>query len=233
VFQSSRGRTLSPRTLSRRTLSPRTLSPRTLSRGTLSRRMLIAVAVALVPLAAGCEAGISAPTQQWHQPTDGTNATVGGITISDAFVLGAPLNQSLIPGQAAGLYLGIVNSGPTDHLLSISAPGTAASVSLPGGTIALPSRQAVLLTGPKPAIVLENLSLELTGGSVVRLTLTFENAGTVRLDVPVMPQAQYYATFSPAPTASPTASPAPSGTGPARHHRRGSRSASPSPSSSP
>lgn len=200
----------------------------------LPRRVLIAVAVALVPLIAGCEAGVSAPTQQWHQPTDGTGATVGDITISNAFVLGAPLNSSLLPGQTAGLFLGLVNVGAPDRLLSITAPGTATTVQLPGGLVILPRERAVLLTGPRPAVLLKNLTRSLAGGSVVTIILTFQNAGTKQLGVPVMPRAQYYTTYSPAPspTVTATASPSPSGTT-GRHHKKGQKSPSPSPSSSP
>jgi len=206
--------------------------------GLLPRSILIAVAVALVPLAAGCEAGANAPTQQWHQPTDGTDSTVGDITISDAFVLGAPLNSSLQPGQTAGLYLGMFNSGLPDRLLSIAAPGTATTVQITGGLLILPSRRTVLLTGPQPNVLLENLTRALLGGSTVRIVLTFQNAGTETLVVPVMPQAQYYATFSPAPSPTPTVSltvngsPSPSGTT-GRHHKKGQKTPSPSPSSSP
>jgi copper(I)-binding protein len=205
------------------------------SRGCLlPRSILIAVAAALVPLAAGCEAGAGAPTQNWHPPTDGTSALVGDITISDAFVLGAPLNSSLQPGQTAGLYLGLVNVGVADRLLNIAAPGTATSVQIPNGLVILPSQRAVLLTGPQPTVLLENLTRALAGGSTVRIVLTFQNAGTKSLVVPVMPQAQYYSTFSPAPTpsASATASPSPSGTA-GRHHKKGQNTPSPSPSSSP
>ena len=34
------------------------------------RRILIAVAAALIPMIAGCEAGANAPSLHWHQPTD-------------------------------------------------------------------------------------------------------------------------------------------------------------------
>ena len=173
--------------------------------GTLPRRILIAALAALVPLLAGCEAGVNAPTQQWHQPTDGSGVVIGDVTIADAFILGAPLNESLRPGQTAGLYLGLVNIGAPDRLLSITAPGTATSVQLPGGQIKLPRQRAVLLTRPQPTVLLENLTRQLIGGATVTLVLTFQNAGTVRLTVPVMPQAQYYSTFSPAPTPTPTA----------------------------
>ena len=197
--------------------------------GTLPRRILVATAIALVPLVAGCEVGPNAPTLHWHQPTDGSSAAAGSITVSDAFVLGAPLNQSLLPGQSAGLYFGLTNTGGRDRLISVTAPGTAASVSLPGGAITVPPQRNVLLTGPRPTMVLENLTRQLTGGSVVTVVLVFQSAGTVRLDVPVMPRAQYYGTFSPAQTASQSASPSPSGTSSAGHHKKPHPTPTPSP----
>src|SRR5260370_40122542 len=74
-----------------------------------SRRIVVAVAAALIPLIAGCEAGFNAPILHWHQPTDGTTTTVGNITITDAFVLGAPIGSTLRIGQNAGLFFGLAN----------------------------------------------------------------------------------------------------------------------------
>jgi copper(I)-binding protein len=193
------------------------------SRGAkLSHRLLVVAAAALIPALAGCEAGASAPTLSWHQPTDGAGTVVGGpdgIAIRDVFVLGAPLNGTLAAGQSAGLFLALVNSGKPDKLISVTAPGTATSVTLPGGQVALPSQQAVLLTGPQPKVILDGLTHALAGGSFIRIILNFQDAGSVTLQVPVMPQAQYYSTFSPAPTPTPTPTKA--------------RSHSPSPSASP
>jgi len=197
--------------------------------GTLPRRMLILAVAALAPLLAGCEAGANAPTLNWHQPTDGAQATLGGIAINNVFILGAPLTGMLTAGQSAGLFFAMVNTGPADKLISVTAPGTATSVTLPGtAPIGLATQQSVLLTGPRPLAVLDGLTRNLTGGSSVRVTMTFQNAGSVTLNVPVMPQAQYYATFappSPSPSPSPTLTP---GSKKGRHH-----SASPSPSASP
>ena len=131
--------------------------------GTTPRRMLIAAAVALVPLIAGCEAGTNAPTLHWHQPTDGSTAAAGpNITISNVFVLGAPIGAELQPGQNAGLFMGLVNTGPSDRLLSVSAPGVARSVVLPGHGVPLLSQRPVLLTGPQPFVLLQDLVRPLT-----------------------------------------------------------------------
>ena len=194
--------------------------------GGYQRRILIAVAAALIPMIAGCEAGTNAPSLHWHQPTDGSFHAVGDITISNAFVLGAPIGAALQPGQNAGLFLGIVNVGPTgDVLQSVSAPGVAQSVRLPRPAIVLASQRPVLLTGPQPSLVLEHLLRPLSGGSVIKIRLMFAVAGQVTIKVPVMPMANFYTTLSPAPSPSPTGSPTSSPSN--------SPSTSPSPPASP
>jgi hypothetical protein len=138
------------------------------SRGRHSRRILIAVAAAaaVMPLIAGCEAGTNAPSLHWHNPTDGAGANLGNISISNVFVLGAPIGGVIPKGQNAGLFLGLVNVGSTDRLLRISAPGTATSVSLPGQTkqLLVATDHPVLLTGPRPQLILRDLLRPLTGG---------------------------------------------------------------------
>jgi hypothetical protein len=182
------------------------------------RGFLVVAALALLPATAGCEAGLNAPTQKWHQPTAGASAVVDNtIRINNVFVLGPQVGSSIGVGGSASMFLGLANNGGPDRLLSISAPGTAASVRLPQGGVSLGTRKQVLLTGPVPDVVLENLTRALAGGQFIRVVMDFQNAGRVTLSVPVMPQSEFYATyspppFSPSPTATPTspASPLPS-----------------------
>jgi copper(I)-binding protein len=190
------------------------------SHRTAGRRLLVLAIAALIPALAGCEAGNNAPTQEWHQPTDGTNETHDKISIINFFVLGPPLGQTLATGRSTGMFLALYNNGSPDKLVSISAPGTAKSVTLPSGGVSLASNQSVLLTGPAPKVVLDGLTRPLTGGSSVRLVLTFQNAASVSLVVPVMPRAQYYSTFSPPPSPSPSVA-------------KSKPAATPSPSASP
>jgi copper(I)-binding protein len=193
----------------------------------LPRRLVLVAAAALIPVLAGCEAGNNAPTLQFHSPTDTASATVGGLAIRNVFVLGAPLGRNLARGQSASLFLAVVNSGAPDKLLSISAPGTATSVALPG-SVPVVSGHPVLLQGPRPQVVLTDLSRSLLSGSTVRVVLTFQKAGPVTLLVPVMARASFYVTYAP-----PQPSPSPSATVAAarQHHRsRASASASPTPS---
>lgn len=193
-------------------------------------RIMVAVIAALVPLVAGCEAGFNAPTLHWHQPTDGAGKTVRNITISNAFVLGAPIGKQIPAGQNAGLFLSLVNTSnqTTDHLVSVTTD-VAKTVEIPGNHVTLTAQHTVLLAGPKPQIILVGLLHPLAGGSVVTIKLTFKVAGQVTLQVPVMPRAQYFTTLRPAPApTTPSGSPTPTGTGTAKS----SPSSTPSPSSS-
>jgi copper(I)-binding protein len=203
-------------------------------RATRPRRLVVLAIAALIPVLAGCEAGNNAPTQQWHQPTEGAGTQVGQIAIRNVFVLGAPAASQLNVGQSAGLFFAVVNSGPPDRLLSVSAPGAAKSVTLPGGSVNLATNRGVFLTGPAPQVILNDLTRPLSGSASIHLVMTFQNAGSVTLAVPVVARASYYATFLPPPSPTPTAtigkhrssaSPTPSGTA--------TPSASPSPTPTP
>ena len=158
----------------------------------------------LIPAIAGCEAGNDAPTLEFHAASAGVQTVVNGIRITNVFVLGAPSGSTVPAGSSAGLFLSLFNSGGSnDTLQSATATGTADTVSVDGGTVALPAYSAVNLTGPTPSVVLNNLSKPLSAGGYVSVTLTFAHAGTVKLQVPVEPQSYYWATYSP--PASPSA----------------------------
>ena len=177
------------------------------------RLLLGAGALALLmPAIAGCEAGNGAPTLEFHAASAGAQTVVNGIRITNVFVLGAPSGASLPAGSSASLFLSLFNDGATaDTLQSVSAPAAAASVTLDGGTVPLPSETPVNLTGPQPSAVLNNLSAPLSSGGYVAVTLQFKNAGPVTLQVPVEPQSYYWSTYSPAPSApasAPASSPA-------------------------
>ena len=60
------------------------------------RRSLLAGAVALlvVPALAGCEAGLNAPTLEFHPASSGAHKVIDGLTISNVFVLAAPSGAS-------------------------------------------------------------------------------------------------------------------------------------------
>lgn len=173
------------------------------------RRLPVLAAAALIAVLAGCEAGNNSPVNQFHPPTAGQDAVAQDITISNVFVLGPALGQNLPAGGSASVFLALYNSGSFDKLTGISAPGTARSVTLPGGTVRLPSLQSVLLTGPAPKVILNGLTHALAGGTTVKLILNFQNTASVTMIVPVLPHTADYSTYSPppSPTPSPTTTP--------------------------
>jgi len=198
------------------------------SRSPVLRRACAVAAAAVLPVLAGCEAGSNAPVLEWHPPTAGASKTIvpvganGSLAIRNVFLLGAPPASVLPAGSSAGLFLALINTGPHDRLIRVSAPGTATSVTLPAGGVNLPRDNSALLTGPAPEVVLNGLTRTLSSGTDVPILLTFKNAGVQRMDVPVIPKSDFYATFSPAPSPTPT----PARTGKRRHHAQ----ATPTPS---
>ena len=194
------------------------------------RVLAVVVAAAVAPVIAGCQAGFDAPTQQWHQPAAGASAVVNNVLrINNVFVLGAAPAFSLPRGGSAGLFLVINNQGAPDRLVGITAPGAATAVQMPLGGVRLPTQQSVLLSGPAPRVVLRGLTRNLGGGQHIVVVLHFLRAGNVAMVVPVMPRAQWFSTFSPAPLL-PSPSPSPTGTGSPSPSPTGT---SPSPSPSP
>ncbi len=179
------------------------------------RRLLVGAAALLVPLLAGCEAGDNTPVLQFHPAGNGAYATADSVSVDNAFILGGPDNTPLPPGGSASMFLAVYNAGNSaDKLVSVSAPGRAASVQLAGGSIAVPAQAAVYLTGPQPKVVLRGLTSALPSGGTITVVLTFQNAGVMTLTVPVLPRTGYYRTFSPpAPSISPSKRAAPGATG--------------------
>jgi copper(I)-binding protein len=166
--------------------------------------MLLGALAVLAPALAGCEAGYNAPTLEYHQAAFGAYAMKNGVSISNAFVLGPSPSGPEVAGGRAGVFLAIT-SQDGDKLVSASAPDTASSVQILGGPVSVPAVGSANLTGPVPRVVMTGLASPLQGGELVKLNLTFAEAGTIAMTVPVQPKADEYATFSPPATPSPTA----------------------------
>ena len=164
----------------------------------LLRRLMIGGVALVVPILAGCEAGDHSPVLEYHPAAAGAYGSAGPVTVSDAFILGAPDNVPLAKGSSAGMFLSVYNGGDSaDKLISVDATSVAKSVQLTGGSIAVPGQSSADLSGPKPEVVLRNLSKALTSGQTVTVLLTFSNAGSVELNVPIEDRTTYYSTFSP------------------------------------
>ena len=192
-----------------------------------NRRLLFGAIALLVPALAGCEAGLNAPTLEFHPASAGVSTVVNGITIDNAFVLGPELGSTLPAGGQAGAFLALT-APSDDRLVAVSAPGSAVSVKVAGGSVDLPSYQLVDLDGPAPQIVLRGLTNPLSGGETVQLILTFATAGSVSLTVPVEPHAYAFATYSPPAVPKPTVTVRPKATRSASPGASATASASPS-----
>lgn len=176
------------------------------SRGRLLRRVMIGGVALLAPILAGCEAGNDAPVLEFHPAANGAQGSAGSLTVSDVFILGGANGQAVPAGGSASMFLSVYNGGPTaDKLVGVDTAGTAKSVQLTGGSIAIPAQNMADLEGPQPKVVLRNLSKQLTAGSTVEVLLSFQNAGSVELSVPVEARSTYYSSFSP-PAPAPSAS---------------------------
>jgi copper(I)-binding protein len=196
-----------------------------------NRRLWAGAMVLLIPALAGCEAGLNAPTLEFHPAAYGVSVVNGDISIDNAFVLGPGLNGTLPAGGQAGLFLSLEDVNG-DRLVSVTAPDNAKSVKITGGSLNLAAQSLVDLSGPAPKIVLTGLTTPLVGGETVRLVLTFANQNALTLSVPVMPRAYEYATYSP-PAPTPTASPSASASTSASPGATASGSASASASATP
>lgn len=176
-----------------------------------NRRLLFGAIAVLVPVLAGCEAGLSAPTLQFHPASVGTDVIQNGITIDNVFVLAGPVGSAVPAGGRAGVFFAL-QAANGDRLVSVSAPGTASSVKLPGGSVNLPAQTLVDLGGPAPQVVLSGLSAPLSGGQTIQMNFTFAQAGTITLMVPVEPASYDFATYSPPASPAPSGSPTPGST---------------------
>ena len=191
------------------------------------------LALLAIPAVAGCEAGLNAPTLEFHPAAGGAYATSDGISVSNAFVLGAPAGSSVPAGGSASLFVGLFNNGSiNDKLLSVSAPNAAASVTIKGGGVTIPAEGAANLTGPEPTVVLKSLTKPLSGGQDIRVTFDFAQAGALTLDVPVEPKSDYYTTFSAPPVAA-AATPSSSGSATPSASAKATPAVSPSATPSP
>ncbi len=186
-----------------------------------SRRRVIAVAalLAAAPALAACGAGFDANTNKPYAPTeasvlidgDGSQAAYGknGVTISQAFILGPDSGGQIPSGGSAPLYLTILNTTNTPDTLSAIVPNgqQATSVKTPSPIQLTPNTPA-----KTPQVTVEGLKQSLRGGESVRLTLNFQNAGSITLAVPVVTRSREFSALPPAVGAQPAPSPAASPT---------------------
>ncbi|GAA5118768.1 copper chaperone PCu(A)C [Haloechinothrix salitolerans] len=168
------------------------------------RRLAVAtLGVAAGALLAGCSAGQITQTDTQLAAVNGGGATAGQLSVNNAaFAYPEDDQRVWLEGSDVPLTMTIVNNGESsDELSSISTPisrdvvidgdttirahkaltidgGTAEAPNPPGGEIAAGEVGTATAT-------LRNINRDLFPGQVVTVTLTFADAGTVDLRVPI------------------------------------------------
>ncbi|MGY1639077.1 copper chaperone PCu(A)C [Geodermatophilus sp. SYSU D00742] len=149
-----------------------------------------AVGAAAVLAVAGCGAGSDAETLQETPDVAGVDGTVGRVSLDDVFL---DAEDTVAAGDSVPLRGVLTNDAEeTDRLVGVTTPA-AQSVQLldesgqvsPG--LELPAGgQVEAVTGPV-RMQLEGVTGPIAPTDTVRVTFTFETAGEVALDVPVVP----------------------------------------------
>jgi len=177
------------------------------------RVLAVAALLAVAPALGACGAGFDANLAQPYTPTEAAEASHNGITVAQAFILGPESGQTLPAGSAAPLYLTMVNDNASaDQLTGITVDNQFADSARTASAISLPPGTLVKSANPEPQIVVENLKKPLRGGENVKLTLQFQNAGAIDMNVPVITRSREFATYQPAPNATPGAEATPTAT---------------------
>ncbi len=179
-----------------------------MTRTSRPRVFAVAALLAVAPALAACGAGSDANMAQPYIATEAAETTKNGITVAQAFILGPEPGQTLPAGSAAPLYLTMVNGNTTaDQLTGIATDPQTASSAKATAPIALPPQTLVKSANPAPQVLIEGIREPLAGGESMRLTLQFQNAGAITMDVPVIARSREFATLQPAPDTSPSAAP--------------------------
>lgn len=128
-----------------------------------------------------------------------THAETKPITIGDLELTG-PFTRAMLPGaKAGGGFVTITNKGGADDTLISAASEAAGMVQLhemtmdngvmkmreKDGGIAIPAGQTVTLQPGGLHIMFMQVEKPFEEGQSVRVTLTFEKAGTIDIDLPV------------------------------------------------
>lgn len=184
-------------------------------------RMAFVAAAATLPLVTGCAANFGAQTQVQYQPAVGSddrstdiyilNALVVADDSGDGTLVGTLLNQATCPDymvnlQAADNAGGGIETSQLPPAQSVTST-TCPDVQPPTSGIALASQQ--------PAKLPDDGQIQLHGdavapGTFLTLTLRFQQAGPIEIDVPVVAESAIYDGITVGPIEQPASSATPS-----------------------
>ena len=180
------------------------------------RRLAAASLVLLAPLTASC--GFGYQTDKVYQPGVGTDDRSSTVDV---------LASVIVSGQeGSGTYISsLVNKSQTKTITLTDVTGPSGADVKLAGPVKIPADGLVNLAN-EPAISVTGSKVE--SGANLRLTFTFDDGVTTKINVPVVDQTGEYADVG----ASPTESSSPSPSGSASPSGSSSPSGSPSPSGS-
>jgi hypothetical protein len=178
-----------------------------------SGRVAVVAAALALPLMTACAANFSAPTQEVYQPAVGSDDREGTVyalnmlvvadTSGNGTLVGTLINQATCPDYLTDLQAVDANGGgvktsslPTAETLD--TPDGCPSVSAPDNGVALPSQVAVKL--PDDAQIQFSADTD-APGTFITLTLHFQRADQIELDVPVVAESDTYAGITVGPMA--------------------------------
>jgi copper(I)-binding protein len=157
----------------------------------VSRRPVV-TALLSAALLSGCGTGLHARTYQEVGRQDGATTNLGGATgiaVRHLHVAPPPSGSTLAAGGTAYVTGGLINNGTdADALVNASSDIAGAATLLVDGT---PTTEvAIPRLGAAPAtwsIALSGLNREVSVATYIPVTLEFQRAGRVTLQVPVEP----------------------------------------------
>lgn len=170
-----------------------------------ARPVALALAVTVGLALAGCGSGDEAITQRGFDVTDGTSTDAGDLRLRNLQLVAAHET-----GGPAALIGAIANAGPQeDALTAVTLQGATEPAVLTPTPVEIPAGDAVFLVAQDgPTVTLpDSEPPQLVPGAFVPVSLTFESAGDVTVELLVQAPIGEYATVTPAPLPSPTVTP--------------------------
>lgn len=168
------------------------------------RGLAFALAAAMLPVLSACAASFGAATQDPYAPADGVQANSGPLQLRNLVLVVTATDQATLVGT-------VFNKGSEpDAIVSVSSgsqPGTLtpAAIPVPANGVAVLGQETSL---GSPSTV-EVTGTNLGPGLVARLTIDFQRAASVSVDVLIEPRVGTYADVPVPPSPEPSPEPTP------------------------
>lgn len=174
-----------------------------------ARAVAVVFALAAGLALTGCGSGDEAITQRGFDVTDGTSTDAGDVRLRNLQLVAADEE-----GGTAALIGAIANAGQQEDVLTaVTLQGTTEPAVLTPTPVEIPAGGAVFLgVANGPTVTLSDSEPpQLVPGAFVPVSLTFESAGDVTVELLVQAPVGEYATVTPAPLPGPQTTPSPTG----------------------